>query len=190
VIEERRQFEVWLSKVDPARVKVVDETGIVRGMRLAYGYAPRGQRVPDTAPVGRGKRLNILGWMSLEGEICLAEWRETVDTRVFTHFIERYMLPKLKRGDVVVWDNARFHQNVDLEKKLRRREITLVRLPRYSPEYNPIEKLWQKLKHYLKKARIDQFSELHDGLMMALEHVTCRDIEGWYQSCKFKVATN
>jgi hypothetical protein len=87
-------------------VKVVDETGVVRGMRLAYGYALRGERVYDTAPVGRGKRLNIVGWMGLDGDGCLAGWGDNVNTEVFTHFIARHMLPKLKKGDIVVWENA------------------------------------------------------------------------------------
>jgi hypothetical protein len=190
VIEERNAFEDWLSGVDPARVKVVDETGIVRGMRLAYGYAPRGERVYDRAPVGRGKRLNILGWMGLDGDGCLAAWSDNVNTKVFSRFIEKHMLPKLKRGDVVVWDNASFHGDEKLERKLRRRGVKLVRLPRYSPDYNPIEKLWQKLKHYLKKARIDIFSELESGVMEAMKMINVSDIEGWYRSCGFRTSMN
>lgn len=176
--------------MDPTRVKVVDETGIVRGMRLGYGYAPRGERVHDTAPVGRGKRLNILGWMGLDGEGCLAGWVGSVNTEVFNHFIEKYLFPHLKKGDYVVWDNASFHRCEKLLRKLKRRGVKLVRLPRYSPDYNPIEMLWQKLKHYLKKARIDTFGKLEAGLLESMQQIKISDIEGWFKFCGFNVSTD
>jgi hypothetical protein len=169
-------------------VKVVDETGVVRGMRLAYGYAPRCELVYDTAPLVRFKRLNLLG--GLDGDGALFAWPYTVNTDVFNHFIETYLLPNLKKGDFVVWDNASFHRDENLLRKLRRRGVTLVRLPRYSPEYNPIEKLWQKLKHYMKKERIDLFCELEAGVVKEMEQIKVSDIEGWYRSCGFKTSMN
>lgn len=159
--------------------------GLVRGMRLPYGYAPRKERVHDTKPVGRGKRLNVLGWMGLDGSGCLAGWTGSVDTKVFNHFIEKHLFPHLEKGDYVVWDNARFHGDKKLERKLKRRGVKLVRLPRYSPDYNPIELLWQKLKHYLKKARIDKFSGLEDGIQQAMKRVNVCDVEAWYRKCGF-----
>lgn len=179
-----------MSEVDPARVKVVDEMGMVRGMRLGYGYAPRGERVHDTRPVGRGKRLNVLGWMGLDGDGCLAGWSGNVNTEVFSHFIETYLLPKLNKGDYVVWDNASFHRDESLLRKFKRKGVNLVRLPRYSPDYNPIEMLWQKLKHYLKKARIDQFSELESGLTEAMQEITITDVQGWFKHCGFSISMN
>lgn len=170
-------------------MKVVDETGIVRGMRLGYGYAPRGERVHDTTPVGKGKRLNILGWMGLDGAGCLARWIGSVNTRVFNHFITRYMLPRLKKGDHILWDNASIHQDKGLLNKLKRKGVKLIRLPRYSPDYNPIEMLWQKLKHYLKKARIDEFAELEKGLDEAMKKIKHSDIKGWFKHCGFNVST-
>ena len=123
--------------MDPTRVKVIDEMGILRGMRLGYGYAPRGERVHDTAPVGRGKRLNVLGWMSLDGDGCLAGWEGSMNTIVFNHFVEKHLLPQLNKGDYVLWDNASFHRDEKLLRKLKRRGVKLVRLPRYSPVNRP-----------------------------------------------------
>ena len=155
-------------------------------MRLQYGYGPRGERVYDTAPVGRGKRLNVLGWMGLDGDGCLAAWGEHVNTKVFNHFIEKYLFPSLRKGDFVVWDNASFHRDDKLLRKLKRRGVKLVRLPRYSPDYNPIEMLWQKLKRHLKKARIDKYSQLEDGLVEAMKNLKPSDVEGWFRHCGFK----
>ena len=165
-------------------------------MRLQYGYAPRGERVHDTAPVGRGKRLNILGWMGLDGDGILAGWTGRVNTEVFNHFIEKYLFPGLKKGDYSrlsireAWDNASFHRDECLLRKLKRKGVKLVRLPRYSPDYNPIEMLWQKLKHYLKKARIDTFSELEAGLTEAMTKITITDVQGWFSHCGLNVPTN
>ena len=65
-------------------MKVLDESGLVRGLRLAYGYAPRGERVYDKAPAGKGKRLNLLGWVGLDGKGCLAAHAGSVNAEVFT----------------------------------------------------------------------------------------------------------
>lgn len=189
-MSERADFEAWLASVDPETVIVLDETGIVRGMRLGYGYAPRGERVCDTAPVGRRKRLNILGWLRLAGDACLANWTGPVTRRVFAHFVERYLLPGLKKGDTVVWDNASFHRDDRLLAKLKRRGVKVKRLPRYSPEYNPIELMWQKLKHYLKKMRIDEFGKLESGVEKALDQIKVSDVRGWFAKCGFNVSTD
>ena len=88
-----------------------------------------------------------------------------------------------------MWDNARFHRDEQLERKLKRRGVTRVRLPRYSPDYNPIELLWQKLKHYLKKARIDVLGQLSGGLVEAMKEVKLSDVEGGCRKRGFNVST-
>jgi len=174
--------------VDPARVKVLDESGIVRGLRLAYGYAPRGERVYDRAPYGKGKRLNLLGWMGLDGRGCLAAYVGNVNTEVFTCFVKKRLVPKLKPGDIVVWDNASFHKGDELKEMIEKRGASIKPLPRYSPDYNPIEMLWSKLKHYVKKARADTFKDLEPAVKTALGTIKLSDVKGWYEHCGFNTS--
>lgn len=174
--------------MDPARVKVLDETGIIRGLRLLYGYAPRGERVYDRAPYGKGKRLNLLGWIGLDGKGCLAAYVGNVNKEVFTCFVKKRLVPELKPGDIVLWDNASFHRGDELKKMIEKRGATIKALPRYSPDYNPIELLWSKLKHYIKKARADTFKALEPAVEKALAMIKVSDVRGWYQHCGFNIS--
>ncbi len=167
---------------------MLDESGLVRGMRLGYGYAPRGERVYDRAPLGRGKRLNLLGWLGLDGKGCLAAHAGSVNTEVFTCFVKKRLVPHLKPGDIVVWDNASFHKSDELKKLIEKRGATIKPLPRYSPDFNPIEMLWSKLKHYVKKARADTFKALEPAVQAALTTVKISDVRGWFVHCGFNTS--
>ena len=100
---ERTAFIGWMRTVDPARVRVVDESGLVRGMRLGYGYSERGERCYDAAPLSRGKRLSLVGWIGLDGSGCVATQASTINQPLFRGFILEHLVPTLEPGDVVVW---------------------------------------------------------------------------------------
>ncbi len=185
VKQEREDFQQWIEQVDPARVKVIDESGLVRGLRLSYGYAPRGQRVYDTAPLVHRKRLNLVGWMGLDGSGVVATHVGSVSGYVFRGFVREHLVPFLKPGDIVVWDNHRIHGVEEIDQMIAACGATVKRLPRYSPDLNPIEMLWSKLKHYVKKARADTLDALEEAVTGAVSLVTASDARGWYAHCGF-----
>jgi transposase len=182
---ERAAFLAWMGTVDPTRVKVIDESGLVRGLRLGYGYAPKGHRVYDCAPLKRGKRLNMVGWMGFDGSGAVATHPGTVTGPIFRGFVHRHLLPALREGDLVIWDNHRIHQVEGLKEKIAARGAVLKPLPRYSPDLNPIELLWSKLKHSIKKARADTEEALEQAVEAAVGLVCRADARGWFEHCGF-----
>ncbi len=186
VVQERKDFVKWLKTVDADRIKAVDESGVVQGMRLAYGYAPRGKRLVVHAPLRKGRRLSLLGWLGHDGSGTVAMHEGTVRRYHFRGFIREHLLPHLKPGDIVLWDNARIHHAPDLVEQIEARGACVRPLPRYSPEFNPIEMLWSKLKHWIKKAEADTLEALTQAVAAATERVCATDAEGWFTHCGFQ----
>lgn len=180
---EREAFDQWLQRVDPEKLKWVDESGIRRGERLLYGYAPRGQRAYDTAPSGKGTRVNLLGWLGFDGSGEVAQHLGSVRTWTFRGFILHSLVPQLKPGDIVLWDNASIHKEEGLVAAIEAKGASLRRLPRYSPEKNAIELLWSKLKQLIRRARADALDHLQDVIDAAVAQVTASDARGWIQHC-------
>jgi transposase len=185
VVAEREAFFQWLDGVDATKVKVVDESGVVQGMRLAYGYAKRGQRLIEHAPLRRGRRLSLLGWLGFDGSGTVAMHEGTVKQWHFRGFIHAHLLPSLQPGDIVIWDNARIDGVPDLVEQIEARGAQVVPLPRYSPELNPIEHLWSKLKHWIKKACADTAEALIEAVESATLRVCASDAEGWFSHCGY-----
>lgn len=185
VVAEREAFFQWLDTVDATKVKVVDESGVVQGMRLAYGYAKRGQRLIEHAPLRRGRRLSLLGWLGFDGSGTVAMHEGTVKRWHFRGFIQQHLLPVLKPGDLVIWDNARIHEAADLVEQIEALGASVKPLPRYSPELNPIEHLWSKLKHWIKKACADTAEALVEAVESATLRVCASDAEGWFAHCGY-----
>ena len=183
---ERAAFERWLESVDPACVKPVDESGVVQGMRLAYGYAKRGRRLVTHAPLRKGKRISLLGWLGFDGAGAVAMHKGTVKRYHFRGFIQQHLLAYLKPGDIVLWDNARIHEAPDLVEQIEGLGAVVKPLPRYSPDFNPIELLWSKLKHWIKKARADTEEALLVAVEEATERVSSSDARGWFLKCGFQ----
>lgn len=181
VAAEREAFRTWMEEVDPRRLIVVDESGICRGMRLLYGYAPRGKRAVDRVPTGRGRRLSLIGWLDASGRGEAVWLWGTVKGATFRQFVEEHLLSALFEGAIVLWDNASIHRDPDLEVLIKARGAELKRLPRYSPEFNPIELLWSKLKHYIRKARADTSEALVAALEEAATWITGTDAAGWFE---------
>ena len=176
--------------MDPTKVKAVDESGVVQGMHLGYDYAKRGERLVVHAPLRKGKRISLLGWLGYDGSGALVMHQGTVKRWHFRGFVRAHLLPHLKPGDVVLWDNARIHEAPDLVEQIEARGATVRPLPRYSPEFNPIELLWSKLKHWIKKARADTEEVLLEAVEASVLRVTGSDAAGWFKHCGFCLQAN
>ena len=138
VAAERVAFAAEMTTLDASKLVFVDESGIRQGERVGYGYAFKGERCYETALLGTGRRRNLLGWMR-QGCGQVASWTgQNVTGDLFERFVRIVLVPNLRKGDVVIWDNARVHtpEAVALVEAVGARVLPL---PRYSPEFNPIE---------------------------------------------------
>lgn len=175
---ERAAFAAAIAEIDISRLVFVDESGVLLGMRLAYGYARRGERCVEAAPYRKGRRTSLIGWIgSTSGAV--TAMAGTVGSAEFARFVEDDLAPSLKAGDVVVWDNHAIHRSVAVREAIDARGAVLLAQPRYSPDLNAIEMLCSKVKHVVRKARADTTEALDEALRAACASVSEADLRGW-----------
>lgn len=167
-------------------MKALNESGVVQGMSLRYGYAPKGERLVGHAPLRKGKRVSLIGWLVSDGSGHVAFHEGTIKRYQFRGFVQQHLLPSLKRGDIVLWDNARIHEAPDVVEQIRSRGADVKPLPRYSPEYNPIEMLWSKVKHWIRKAKADTLEALGQAIHASVACVSGQDARGWFEHVGFR----
>lgn len=182
---ERSAFSAEVRHIDPACIKVVDESRVEVGQRLGYGYAPRGQRCYDTAPYRSKHKQNLIGWLGVGGEGVVASCLSTVKGWVFRGFVKQHLVPHLRAGDVVIWDNARIHGVEGIREMIEQAGARLLPLPRYSPDLSPIEPGWGKIKHVVKKLRPDGAESLATAVATGVESVRPSDAAGWFEHCGY-----
>ena len=159
----------------------LDEVGAVLNMVLPYGRAPSHERVYGDRPVAKGCRISTVGAMSLSGLETAMCFEGTLNASVFLHFIKNFLVPVLKPWHVVIMDNASPHKNAEMAELISKTGASSVYLPPYSPELNPIENAWSKLKQYLRKAKARTKEALYDAITRGLELITNSDAEGWFR---------
>ena len=180
---ERAAFVGVQASLDAERVLFVDESGIERGMRCRYGYAPKRERCREHAPFRVGARTSVLGWVGLRGGH-FAPLTGTVDGGVFARFVEHGLVPHLRPGDVVIWDNARIH-GAEAVRLVETTGARVVAQPRYSPDKNAIEPAWSKVKERVRRLRADTAEALDAALHAAVATLTAEDVRGWMRHCGY-----
>ncbi|MFO0950594.1 MAG: IS630 family transposase [Isosphaeraceae bacterium] len=178
----REQWRARSAEVDPARYVFVDETGATTAMDRTHGRAPSGVRVDGPVPHGHWKVLTLTAAVRLGGvpePACLA-FDGATDSACFETYVERCLAPALLPGDVVVMDNLACHKSAEVGRLIAAAGAEVWYLPPYSPDLNPIERLFSKLKAALRKAKARTVSALVEAIGAALRSVTPADIRGWF----------
>lgn len=163
----------------------VDETGVNLALTRTYGRAPRGVRVVGAVPQNYGQSLTVLAALDHHGIRAALLIPGATDGAVFRHFVQRVLLPTLRRGDIVVWDNLSAHKAAGAAEALATVGATQHYLPPYSPDYNPIEKAWSKIKTQLRAAGARTQCRLRSALKQALSQITKRDAAAWFKHCGY-----
>lgn len=170
------------------RFVFVDESGVNTAMTRRYGRAPRGERAHDSAPRNYGTHTSVIGAMGLRGLVAALTVEGAVDAEVFNAYLERVLAPRLRPGDVVVLDNLGAHRASRIEEVAEGRGARVLWLPPYSPDFNPIEQCWSKIKSYLRGVKARTQEQLERALAAALGLVTRADIRGWFKHCGYSLA--
>jgi len=154
-------------------------------MTRLRGRAPKGQRLHAHAPQGHWHTTTMIGALRLDGSTTCLTIEGATDTEVFSLYVEQILLPALRPGDIVVMDNLYPHKSEPTLKKMAEAGVQVLFLPAYSPDLNPIEKMWSKLKAYLRKAEARTREELEQAIAEALKTVTPQDARNWFASCGY-----
>jgi transposase len=152
VARRRAQWVKYQDRVDPARLVFIDETWTRTNMAALRGWAPRGSRLIGKVPHGRWRTMTFLA--ALRHDRITAPWllEGPIDGESFATYVEKVLLPTLRQGDIVIMDNLSSHRGKIIRQLIRSAGAKLFLLPKYSPDLNPIEQVFAKLKHLLRKA--------------------------------------
>jgi transposase len=171
-----------------ARLVFLDETGVNTAMSRTHGRAAPGERVAGRVPKGHWHTTTVVGAMRLDGCCAAMTLAGGTDAVAFETFVEHCLVPALRPGDIVVMDNLPAHKAAGVGELIEAAGATVAYLPPYSPDFNPIEKMWSKVKAFLRSAAARTQEALQEAIANALRAVTAADCRGWFASCGY-VAT-
>jgi transposase len=183
--EWRRRFLGLTKKLDPRRLVFVDEAGSNIGMTRDYARAPRGERAPGSVPRNRGTGTTMLGALDIRGVRALMTIEGGTGADVFEAFLELVLVPKLKPGDIVILDNVGAHKPELMRQLIAQAGASMIFLPAYSPDMNPIELCWSKLKAALKDFGARTVDDLHQAIRRAMDLICADDDAGWFKHCGY-----
>ena len=170
-------------KLDAQRLVFVDEMGTNTTLSPLYAWAPKGQRARCSAPRNRGKNTTLLASMSVEGMGPTLAVEGTTNREVFEAYVQRVLAPTLRPGQVVVMDNLSAHKGHKVRELIERKRCELLYLPPYSPDLNPIEEAFSKIKGVLRKAQARTREALVGAMGGAISAITARDAWGFFKHC-------
>ena len=159
----------------------IDEMGSNLRFTRLYGRAAPGQRVVDEVPGERGQNVSPIGAIALDGVSVTG----AIDGATMLFFIEELLVPTLKRGEIVVLDNCSIHKQEEIEEAIEAVGAWVLFLPPYSPDLNPIENCWSKVKAILRSRKPRTFDALQTALVAAFAAITAPDLRGWFSHCGY-----
>jgi len=177
---------VTLDTLDRGRLVFVDEMGTHTSLAPFYGYSPRGQRAFFKVPRNRGTNTTLLASMSLEGMGPSMTVEGSTNKEVFEVYVEHFLAPTLKEGQVVVMDNLSAHKGERARKLIEERGCQLLYLPPYSPDLNPIEEAFSKVKRLLRVIGARTEEALVEAIGKALDAVSVKDAKGFFTYCGYR----
>lgn len=154
-------------------------------MTRLRGRAVRGQRVHAASPHGHWHTTTMIAGIRVDGSTACLAIEGATDAEVFRTYVEQVLLPTLRAGDIVVMDNLAAHKTEETLKLIRGAGAKVLFLPAYSPDLNPIEKMWSKVKNSLRSQAARTLAELEVAIGQALEEVTSKDAANWFGSCGY-----
>jgi len=165
----------------------VDESGVTTEMTRRYGRAPSGERVREATPAGHWSTLTLLGAMTQQGMLASMSVESSTDGDVFLAYLDEVLCPRLQAGQVVVMDNLTAHKVAGVRQRIEATGAELRYLPSYSPDFNPIEPCWGKIKQCLRARKARTVERLQEALTEAIALISPQNALGWFRHCGYGI---
>jgi transposase len=175
------------TQVSHSSLLFIDESGAKTNMSRLYGRGPRGARVYDDVPHGRWETTTMIAAVGRNGPQAPWVLEGPMDGSAFAVWAEHVFAPTLERGDIVVMDNLSVHRNREARAAIEAAGAQIWPLPPYSHDFNPIEKMWSKIKAHLRKVKARDPQSLYNAIGQAMELVTKKDVCNWFASCGYSL---
>lgn len=163
----------------------LDESGAKTNLTRLRGRAPRGERANGSCPAGHWQTITMISSIRLDGSTAGVAREGTTDPETFRAYVRAVLVPTLRPGDLVVMDNLSPHKSDQTLALIVNAGAEVLFLPAYSPDLNPIEKMWSKVKGLLRAMEARTPAELIAAIGQALAQVTPQDALGWFTSCGY-----
>jgi transposase len=150
-------------------------------MTRLYGRAPLNERVKDYVPDVRFQRLSVISAVKLDGTNVPFVFNGTLNSELFKEYVDTFLAPALSMGDILILDNSSVHRAKGVLDTIIERGVKLLFLPPYSPDFNPIEMLWSKMKSFLRKKKARTYDTLMEAIRLALINISLDDISAWFK---------
>ena len=185
VVKRRNTWKEAFWKIVLDKLVFLDESGVNLAQIRLYGRAPSNERVNDYVPDARFERKSILVSLKLNGQMSSLLFSGTLNGKIFIQYIKQFLSQILNEGDIVVLDNCTAHKVAGVKEAIEACGAKVLYLPAYSPDFNPVELLWSKVKAFLRKEKARTFEALEKALKFVLDSVSLDDISGWFKHCGY-----
>jgi transposase len=189
VAAARRRWQDTQSLHDARGYIFIDESGVTTDLLRRYGRSPRGVRLRDYAPYGHWQTHTVIAGLRVEGLTAAAVFDGPIDNPTFLAYVEQVLVPTLRPGDVVVLDNLAMHKQAEVQAAIEGAGARLRFLPPYSPDLNPIEQAFAKLKAFLRAARPRSFDQVVELMALALELFSPAECVNFVRHSGYRVST-
>jgi transposase len=185
----REAYEQEISAIPQEDRVYLDESGVNRAMARAYGRSLKGERACGTRH-SRGRNTTMAGMLTGDGDFYVSTFRKPMNGTGFLGFVAGGVLPKLRPGQVLIMDNPRIHRIPGIREVIEEAGCRLLYLPTYSPELNPIEECWSKVKAGLRAIKARTQEALESAVQAVAQMVTPEDTAGWFAHSDAFLALN
>jgi transposase len=166
-------------------VHALDESGMRVGETRSHGLSKPGQRITEHVPHKHWEVVTMLGTLSLSGISTMVTIDGAVDGELFALYVEQVLVPVLVSGAVVIMDNLGAHKRAEAIAAMERAGARVLFLPPYSPDFNPIEHAWSKIKAIVRGLKAKTRAELDAAIATAMKAIAASDAAGWFKHCGY-----
>jgi transposase len=184
---DREAFRYLPLHLVPRRLFFLDESGVNLAMTPAYAWSSRGERAVAHAPKNWGDNLTVIAALTTEGVVAPMVIARSLSAEVFDSYVEQCLLPELHPGDILVLDNLGSHKSRSAIEMIEAVGASVVFLPAYSPDLNPIEQVWSKMKARLRRLAARSVDAIIGGIAAALRHVSSAEARNLFEDCGYRV---
>ena len=174
-----------MNKFNIKNLVFIDESGIQNNMTRFYGRIIGGGRLHESVPGATWDTTSMISSIRYNGTTAAMTVNGATDANVFEVYISEILCPTIGKDDIIIMDNLNTHKASGIRESIEATGATLLYLPPYSPDFNPIEKMWSKIKAYLRKAKARSPKALEQAISDAFHSITDSDAHGWFSSCGY-----
>lgn len=182
---KREEWKNKMKELNSKNLVFIDESGVQNNMTRRYGRIVGGTRLRESAPGGTWDTTTMISSIRFNGSIAAMTIEGATDAISFKAYIVNILCPTIDRNDIIIMDNLSSHKASEIREAIEATGARLLFLPPYSPDFNPIEMMWSKIKTSLRKTKARTVKGLDDAISNAFRSVSESDAKGWFSACGY-----